>query len=286
MQVFEVDCIPVKPLMFSPDSRFVAVRGWILTLVDTMGGPMQRLETIETAWCAAAFLPDGNIVSAESGKKVAFYDLPSASKRELAWSESRITGLAAAGANRVFAALGSHPQTFIVPITDFVQGAPIGEVRAPVQRLVASADGRWLAAQSGKILRLWNLGKAKVPKRGSCRVEVKTWVSDFALSANGSRVAAVDGSGLHIWDTATGERVAFSGKHRRAVSAVACSPVKPVIATGDPTGQVFLWNHAANLLTRYDWGLGEVYALAFAPDGLRCAAVDAKGKVVVWDVDA
>jgi hypothetical protein len=40
------------------------------------------------------------------------------------------------------------------------------------------------------------------------------------------------------------------------------------------------------VLARFDWGLGEVDAMCFAPDGLRCAAVDRNGKVVVWDVDA
>jgi hypothetical protein len=58
-----------------------------------------------------------------------------------------------------------------------------------------------------------------------------------------------------------------------------------MFATGDTGGQVFLWDHTGRVLTRYDWGLGEVYAMCFAPDGLRCAAIDRAGKVVVWDVD-
>ena len=35
----------------------------------------------------------------------------------------------------------------------------------------------------------------------------------------------------------------------------------------------------------FDWGLGPVTALAFAPDGLLCAAGDAAGQIAVWDVD-
>lgn len=46
-----------------------------------------------------------------------------------------------------------------------------------------------------------------------------------------------------------------------------------------------LWDVATGRqLAGYDWGQGEVYDLAFAPDGLTAAAACARA-VVVWDVD-
>ena len=160
-----------------------------------------------------------------------------------------------------------------------------GRQPSPLWQLALSAGGDRLAVSGHDGLKVWNVA-TKRPTELLVLERPPRSVRDFALSNDGSRLATVDTSGLTIWDVPTGEQVVRSGKHKRGVTAVACSPTKPVLATGDTAGNVFLWDHAGNVLTRFDWGLGEVYGLAFAPDGLRCAAVDAKGKVVIWDVDA
>jgi WD40 repeat protein len=110
-------------------------------------------------------------------------------------------------------------------------------------------------------------------------------VHDFALTHDGKLLAVADGYALTLRDSANGKQVARSGQHRRAVTAVACSPKQPLLVSGDKTGKVFLWDTTGRVLKRYDWGLGEVYGLTFDADGLRAAAVDASGKVVVWDID-
>jgi WD40 repeat protein len=159
-----------------------------------------------------------------------------------------------------------------------------GRGQSPLWRLAISTSGDRLAVSGYDGLKVWNVA-TKRPAELLVLERPPRLVRDFALSNDGTRLATVDTSGLTIWDVTSGEQVVRSGKHRRAVLAVACSPTKPVLATGDNAGQVFLWDYTGHVLTRYDWGLGEVYGLAFAPDGLRCAVADEKGKVVVWDVD-
>lgn len=110
--------------------------------------------------------------------------------------------------------------------------------------------------------------------------------NEIALSADGARLVATDNRSVTVWDVATGKEVFRSGKHRRAVESAACNPTRPVFVAGDSAGKVFLWGYTGNVLTRFDWALGEIRGLCFAPDGLRCAAVDRQGKVVVWDVEA
>ncbi len=36
----------------------------------------------------------------------------------------------------------------------------------------------------------------------------------------------------------------------------------------------------------FDWKIGKVRSLAFAPDGMTCAAGGSTGRVVLWDVEA
>jgi len=49
---------------------------------------------------------------------------------------------------------------------------------------------------------------------------------------------------------------------------------------------VFYWDAKGNVTRRFEWGLEKIAVLRFSPDGLRCAAADVTGKVVIWDVDA
>jgi WD40 repeat protein len=150
--------------------------------------------------------------------------------------------------------------------------------------MVGSADGRKLA--TGKVvrsetIRVWDTTD---PDRQAVAIRPKRRATRFALSADGSHLATVGTKGVTLWNAATGREAWASGKHRRGVVAVCFSPTRPLLASGDNAGNVFLWDFAGNALTRYDWGLGDVYGLAFAPDGLRCAAAGTE-KVVLWDMD-
>ena len=58
-----------------------------------------------------------------------------------------------------------------------------------------------------------------------------------------------------------------------------------MLAFSGGSAEVTLYDAVARTsLKRYAWGIGQVFATRFSPDGLRCAA-GAPGKVVIWDVD-
>jgi hypothetical protein len=46
------------------------------------------------------------------------------------------------------------------------------------------------------------------------------------------------------------------------------------------------WDLAGRPRQRFDWGIGPLFAVAFAPDGLTVAAGGADGQVIHWDLDA
>jgi hypothetical protein len=59
-----------------------------------------------------------------------------------------------------------------------------------------------------------------------------------------------------------------------------------LLALAGRDGTLLLWDVAAGRLARgLDWGIGELYSVAFAPDGMTGAVGGEGGQVVVWDVE-
>jgi WD40 repeat protein len=109
----------------------------------------------------------------------------------------------------------------------------------------------------------------------------------FAVSADGRTFAAVDAAAADtVWvcDAATGaERVRV--RHARPVAGLALHPAGTFLAVTDGTRDVTLWGTATGAkAAAWNWGIGKVRPVAFAPDGLTCA-VGGAGKLAVFDVD-
>jgi WD40 repeat protein len=109
-----------------------------------------------------------------------------------------------------------------------------------------SPDGRWLVVASGDIVHLHN-----------ARSRVLAW--EGALRSP-------------------------SVKH---IDTIAFSPDSKHLLTGgkdDPN--VRLWDvRARHVIAQWDWQIGAVNQVAFAPDGMTAAAAGGKGQLVVWDLD-
>jgi hypothetical protein len=88
-----------------------------------------------------------------------------------------------------------------------------------------------------------------------------------------------------MWDVATGRRRAVLTGHRQPVGGIAFSPDNRLLATACDDGRVRFFDVAtAEEVTTFDWRIGRLFSVAFAPDGLTAAA-GGKADVVVWDVD-
>jgi WD40 repeat protein len=85
------------------------------------------------------------------------------------------------------------------------------------------------------------------------------------------------------------DALAFSPDGRRLLAGGAVGTVRlwdvPDPAPPDEGGTVTWAAAAARELAAFDWQIGPVTALAFAPDGLTAAAGSTNGKIVVWDLD-
>jgi WD40 repeat protein len=95
-------------------------------------------------------------------------------------------------------------------------------------------------------------------------------------------------NGCHVYELALdGAPSQFTHVvHPKQVNAIALTPGGRRFLTACRDGSIRTWGASTGEPgPAFDWHIGAITALAFAPDGLTCAAAGASGKVVVWDVD-
>lgn len=142
----------------------------------------------------------------------------------------------------------------------------LGEYRLPITGLAFSPDGRTLAWDGDRSIKLWNIASGRGPRILEDSEEIMQ-PEHITFSPNG-KIIAVGGLHFTLWDAATGRK-----RHTLAypmTMAVAFSPDGKTVA-GAVDMSVGLWNVAGGRKARTlrKWELGDpgVASLAFSPDG-------------------
>jgi len=105
------------------------------------------------------------------------------------------------------------------------------------------------------------------------------------FSPDGRRLATWTwGSGLRVWDVASGGLVATLEGREDRISSAAFSPDSTRIVSGSDDGTARIWTlgGTTTVLTGHEGG---VTSVAFAPDGQHVASAGADNAVRVWDLD-
>lgn len=182
----------------------------------------------------------------------------------------------------------------VLPMWDVQSQKPDGGLRMGVLEywwrcgaMALTQEGKYVAA--GTLLgwvRVWNCGSGVLegyfPNHRP--------VHHLAFSPDGEILAVGSENGLvrlcRIVEART--RLTLKGEGPM-LHGLAFSPEGQTIATASGDGKVRLWDAGSGQLCEtFDWGLGEIWAVAFAPDGMR-AAIGGRheggaGDVLLWDV--
>jgi WD40 repeat protein len=268
----------VSCLAFSPDGSRLATGGlderaefWDVTTGESVGGlDLVRLVT------SVAFSPDGGLLVCGCAE----YDTPPQGAVEL-WrvgadpAESRVNLLR--GIEKTYGwplgpvlALAFAPQRPLLAVGTEFHRVALWDVAAarllavlgpagPVRGLAFAPDGATLAVAAGYSVRLWDVATA-------CELGK---VQGQLLQAAASRAEVGNLQG-----------------HRGTVTSLSFSRNGRLLATASKDRTVRLWDVADRReRAAFDWEIGQVYAVAFAPDGMTAAAGGKSGKIVIWDID-
>ena len=161
-------------------------------------------------------------------------------------------------------------------------GGPVAEVKSGWgYDLRFSPGGRWLTETGERVVRVFDRA---ADYRVAARIPTPRYALAEVTDGTTAVAAAPDKGTAAVWD--------LSRKAATAVlpvggwvSALAVSADGRRVLTGNTDGEVTLWDAAGARLVRYDWGVKEPIAAAFAPDGTRAAVGGTDRRVVVWDLD-
>jgi WD40 repeat protein len=144
-----------------------------------------------------------------------------------------------------------------------------------------SPDGRLAAMSAGdRVAAVWDVGE----HRELCQLEHRDKVLALAFVAE-QRLAVAAGRTVCVWDVIE-RRVLFRfPAFRKYADALAVSPDRRLLAAGSRDGTVRMWESATGReVANHNWGVSELRALAFAPDGTTAVAAG-QSALVIWDLD-
>jgi WD40 repeat protein len=167
-----------------------------------------------------------------------------------------------------------------------------------VTALAASPDGRFVACgyDSGlvRLMRTRSGRTAASFQAGSARgVYSRPVVKRLAFSPDGTQLAVLTyqrtggkvGFKASVWDVPGGTKVP-SIKEEGSVNGFAFHPDGRTMLTARADGLVGVWDTTTwKMSGSFDWKVGQVFSVAYSPDGLLATAGGEGGRIVVWDVE-
>jgi WD40 repeat protein len=112
----------------------------------------------------------------------------------------------------------------------------------------------------------------------------ESWGHAFCFSPDDQSMAVGMELDASIWTMTANRPPVTWTAHDAAVLGVAFTRDGGTLLTGGADGLVRFWDRDGRLVHTFDWQIGDVGSVAFAPDGLTAAAGGFE-KILIWDVE-
>jgi len=261
-EVFSWPCASVGPaaVTFSPDGKLLAwaslvTRVW---LIDNPEEPELKSESGGEQIC---FAPDGKVLAQQGHEEpVSRWKVGTWDELPGGWGGSRED---------------NDNQQF-----------PTGCIAYhPNGKLLASSFAVLGKRGYDSVIYLWDAKSGKL--RGKLHAEFAVaHPTAIAFSPDGALLAGIYGPALRVWDLATASEIAARVPSKKHFKGLAFTPDGRCLVTVSNDKTVRLWDTASWAeVGGYEWQIGNLGAVAVAPDGFRMAAGGSTGKIVIWDVE-
>ncbi|MEV4512244.1 TIR domain-containing protein [Dactylosporangium sp. NPDC049525] len=254
------------------------------------GDPVETQPGHTSLVTQAAFSPDGSFVATASldGTAILWDAGSGAALQVLSGHTGEVYSATFSPAGTLLATIAGDGTARVWNLADGQIRQHLVHSSGSVRSIAVSRDGRMIASFSGHEVRVRDLQSGR---QISELPDLPNSVDSGFFSPDGSMLAVVgednDGGPLvRLWDVGRKKWKWRGGVHGTALIATAMtfSPDSAILATGDTTGKVLLWNTEngtdVDIIAAHR---ERVERVAFSPDGATFATSDTGSSIKVWE---